>query len=138
MATQVDSRLTEQLSSIAKQMADGAESAITGRAKPWMIGTWQGDPLDIVTLGDGFNRQAIIDAYTAAVSKPDEVRSGELSNLRTQYEIMMSAERAFRLRHATSVRCEMFATGRQRGMGNNGLKRITIDYLQSMLRTAQE
>lgn len=140
MAEQIDPALDRQIRKLAEQQTQTSQADIQGYGREWMIGDqgdWSGDPNDIPNLGLGFDRAAIIEAYTKSIANPETIKTGELSNLRLQYETSMSGERAFRLRHATMLRGEFFASARRKGLGDGGLAKITVEYLQSLLKAAQ-
>ena len=141
MPQSIDKKFNDQVSKLAEQQATNGDATIVVKDRTWMLGekdNWSGDPFDIKNMGAGFSRTNIENSYTEAMSKPEtRIRGGEVAALRLQYEILMAAERAFRLRHASSIRCEMFSGSRLKGMGSGGFKKITIDHIQSMLKAAQ-
>lgn len=141
MAEKIHESFNRQITTLATQQGEAADASLDGADRTWMLGylgDWTGDPFDIANLGKGFSSEDVINAYTAAVAaKDNKVKGGEIAALRLQYEILMAGERALRLRHASSVRSEMFAAGRRRGLGNGGLQKVTVDHIQSMLKAAQ-
>lgn len=90
--------------------------------RPWEIPTEQEKSLtDVPAMHDpAFNRNEInanYDEVLASGSDPGTV--GDAASLKHQVDYNAAEERAFRLRHATSVRCIVVAHGRINGHGHD-------------------
>jgi hypothetical protein len=99
--------------------ARNIEQSVLGQdQRNWQIEPvrgWSGDPLDIAGVGDKFDRSEIHSNYTECLS--DTKNSGTAADtqaLTLQNDWLAMQERAFRLRHATSVRCALHAAGRRK------------------------
>jgi hypothetical protein len=109
---------TLQLREGAKQMAD----SVKGDAqRPWEVPAELTTQLtDIASLHKpAFDRSEInanYDEVLASGSDPGTV--GDAASLKLQVDFNAAEERAFRLRHATSLRCIIVAHGRLDGHGH--------------------
>lgn len=106
----------EQLAVDAANLAD----ATLGRAqRAWQTGPlrgWNGDPLAVPTISVKFDRKAVHENYTICLGDPDTAGTvADTQALTLQNDWVSMQERAFRLRHATSVRCAIHAAARRSG-----------------------
>lgn len=106
---------------IQQMRADGLQIAKALRA----VGNreWQnGDnitPFAIPSLGSVYDRTDINENYADCVSDgASPGTAGDVISLKTQGDILASMERAYRARHASSVRCMAHAAGRRAGHGH--------------------
>lgn len=106
----------EQLRATAQAQAQ----AVTGDgARPWQIPEGTGDLLNIGNLHKpGFDREQLNTAYSECMQDVNDMGTvGDVVALKQQIDYVAMEERAFRLRHATSCRCQIHAAGRRHGQG---------------------
>jgi hypothetical protein len=101
-----------------RETAGGQSKALTGTgARPWQVPEGTKDLLKIEELHKpGFDRQKLNDAYLECMQ--DAQNMGTVSDviaLKQQIDYVAMEERAFRLRHATVVRCLIHSAGRRHG-----------------------
>jgi hypothetical protein len=81
----------------------------------------EADLLDVPNLHEpAWNRDKLNETYAldvAAASSDNRGTYGDIMALKTQIDFMAAEERAFRVRHATPVRCAAVAHGRLHGHG---------------------
>ncbi len=108
---------------IAAMIAAGsAVAAATTNAalRAWMLGDlalWAGDPLDLADIINAFDRTEAGLQYGEALVSPLGA-TGDAASAKFQSDNLAVQERAFRLRHATGVRCALHAASRRAGHGN--------------------
>jgi hypothetical protein len=134
---EVDPRLRDQLTEISKQndqIFTKTKAGTVGR--PWQVGSlgnWNGDPLDIDSLGKAFDRSKAGALYAAVYDPKGNASVGDAKALRIQIDRLISMERATRTRYSTAVRCELAAAGRRGRHGAGGyLTAVTLKYLQDL------
>jgi hypothetical protein len=80
---------------------------------------WSGDPLDIPGIKQAFDREKINENYEEIIKDAfADGRNGETGVLKQQLDYVASAERAYRLSRATSVRCSMHHSIRREKHGH--------------------
>lgn len=112
-----------QLQSDAKNLS---QSFTGGEQRKWQIpeGLKTRSLLDVPKLHDpDFDRREINANYDEAVKSAESPgTSGDTVSLKQQIDYMATEERAFRFRHATTVRCMSMSHGRRDGHGKgNGI-----------------
>lgn len=98
-------------------------SALTNSVlREWYLGGpgWSGDPLDIEGIRLAFARDGAGLIYGVSLASPDG-SGGDAASAKLQSDYLACLERAFRLRHATPVRCAMHAAARRLGHGTAGV-----------------
>lgn len=132
--------LLEQLR-ITSQSIDLATSALQQRV--WMypvLNGWSGDPQDVTGMNDAFNRDDLNTMYDSALHTTDgSGHTGDCAASKIMVDYIAVAERAFRTRWASRIRCMMHAAGRRTGHGDplNGLYAGSIrPYVQSIIDAA--
>ena len=127
------------LSNLVLLQQDGLEIAAAttnGGVRSWMLGDlslWAGSPLAIDTIGAVFDREALGETFADAMAD-DEGSLGDMGSALLQSDHLAVQERAFRLRHASPVRCRLHAASRRLGHSQNGgvLSRVAA-YAQDIL-----
>ena len=96
---------------------------------------WDGSQLDILGISKAFSRikiNQLHDVVMTTAGKPGGGRIADSKCLKIQADYLAGEERAYRLRHATSVRTSILAANRQIGHGDdNGI------FLGGVLRLVQ-
>jgi hypothetical protein len=113
--------------STIKDLTEWAEC--TGRAlnnkeqNKWFIpdkSKWSGDPLKIPEIEKAFDREKINENYRDLIKDADAIgTTGETTVLKQQLDYVAALERAYRLRHATSIRCALHNSVRREAHGHN-------------------
>jgi hypothetical protein len=106
-----------------KDHATGVAAAHTGAQLrrwylAWLAG-WSGDPLDLNGMADAFARTGLGAMYGAALTD-NRGASGDAASAKLQSDYLGAMERAFRLRHATPIRCALHAAARRLGHSHAG------------------
>jgi hypothetical protein len=122
----------------AKQQSDFFRSH--SGTRPWHTPTNMADvdTLDVPNLHEpAWNRDAINQQYcTDVVSNAKDAKSrgttGDVKSLKTQLDFMAVEERAWRLRHASAIRCSALAHGRIKAHG------ATNESIFSIVRNAAD
>jgi hypothetical protein len=123
--------------------AAAAATTLLGQ-RQWMLpplGGWDGDPYNIQGITLAFDRTTLNAQYVELVSDPDrEAKIGEVMVTKLQVDYLAASERAFRTRHASSVRLRLHAAARRRGQGvSQGPFSGSIGlWLQRMLAAAHD
>jgi hypothetical protein len=108
-----------------------------GKQPQWILpvkNNWDGSPFTIsgpTSFASAYDRTTLNANYNQAL------QSGNLTDrwsIKTQVDYMAMMERAFRARHATSIRCNAMSLGRQMGQGtqNTGVFYMLVNYLSSV------
>lgn len=97
--------------------------AIAGSATPsaWFKPEEITDPLDIPRIEAGFDREAMNTQYRDGHKNSDGpvITTGGAAALKQQMAYVSAAETAYRLRHATSVRCTLHHAMRKEAHGHD-------------------
>lgn len=92
--------------------------------------------LDIGSTKDGFDRSSLGAAYSDIVLNATGSLA-ESSCVRMQSDWIAGCERAYRVRHASPVRCSIHAMGRNSGRASSrGVYSRVLDTAESMLSSA--
>lgn len=118
----------------------GLQKALqTAGAAQWFQPTgWDGNVHNIANLGAGMDREELYTMFRAAMNPGNTGTAGDLGAILVQGDNLAAAERAFRQRHAGSIRTKMHAAARHRGhaadagVPNNG----QANYLKQLVRLA--
>lgn len=104
-----------------KTTAEGiADSLLNEGQRPWQTPPdWSGDPLDVEGMADGFDRSEAGEVYGEALQS-EEGSAGDAASMKLQSDYLATRERAYRLRHATPIRCALMAASRRAGHGDAG------------------
>ena len=111
--------LANMLAAIAAA-ANAAGAATNSLLREWFLGDtriWSGDPLDIDAIANAFARATSGDSYAAAMTSSTGA-VGDAMAAKMQSDYLAAMERAFRMRHASPIRCVMHAASRRLGHGN--------------------
>jgi hypothetical protein len=127
------------LAAWSKQASDAVR--MTGQ-RTWNIPRpkkWGGDPLNIPDIQKCFNRDPINTSYMDTNKSAEESGPvGDSMVSKIQIDWVAQLERAFCLRHATSVRCAAHASARN--MGHSQAQGIYLyglrNYLQDIMKAA--
>lgn len=106
----------QSLLSAGANIADAEQN--TG-IRNWMLANtalWRGDPLDIADMAEAFARAGLAEQYATAINDAQGSR-GDAMSAKMQSDYLAAQERAFRLRHATPIRCALHAAGRRNAHG---------------------
>lgn len=127
---QIYPQFQDHLAAIAAFSNAAADATQLSGQRMWMLppvsaqdtyypGTWDGDPWSWVSMIYAWNRAEINDDYSTIIGDPaQEVGSGEAMVVKLQMDYIATMERAFRTRHASSVRCRIHAAARRIGHGS--------------------
>lgn len=134
----VHSEFSQRLDDLRDKSGEIAGNSDSG-ARPWMIppGLQGRDLLHVPSLHNpDWNREEINANYDEVVaSAADPGTVGDAIALKVQIDYMAMEERAFRLRHASIVRCQVHALGRRSAHGlNNGLFGSINQRVSNMVR----
>lgn len=94
---------------------------------------WNGNPLDITGMNLAFQRDDINDLH--CVSMTSSARLADSMAMKRQADYMAAEERAYRLRHATGIRCNVHSAARlvAHGHGNGVYHNGVLGYIQDGL-----
>lgn len=101
--------------------ANGAATCLDGQRKWYYppLNGWSGNVTDITGMNDAFARDDLGTQYQAVNTAASGGTIGESMVVKLQNDYIAAAERAFRTRHASSVRCRIHAASRRKGHGNS-------------------
>lgn len=114
------------------------QAEIGSGQRVWMApANWMGDPFDIPNQHlPAFDRTEINQNYEELHTDKDG-RVGGAASLKMQLDCTAVMERAFRSRHASSVRCQLHAAARHAGHGHTaGVFPRVVDYAQDLLKAS--
>ncbi len=121
--------------------AENVEQALLNRAqRKWQIlplRDWNGDPLDVPDISGKFDRAEIHENYTECLSDPESPgTTADTQALTLQNDWVAMQERAFRTRHATSVRSALHAAGRRKGHAHEQgvIQTGLVKYIQDVIK----
>jgi hypothetical protein len=131
-------RYKAQLERLKDTAAAADLAARTAAGRIWHVpegaGIWAGDPLDIAGAAIAFNRGAAADLYYDAMTT-DKGSVGDAMALKIQSDYLAAQERAWRMRHQSTVRAAMHAAARRLGHSTTttgALDRVT-QYISDLL-----
>lgn len=121
--------------------AGNVERATLGtEQRKWQVlplRAWTGDPLDVPGISGKFERAEIHENYTQCLSDPENPgTSADTQALTLQNDWVTMQERAFRTRHATSVRAAVHAAGRRAGHAHEKgvIQTGLVKYIQDVIK----
>jgi hypothetical protein len=132
----VHDRFREQVKAHVESGENLYKSIISNEQRRWCmgsVGNWDGSIFKIKEMGGAFDRNAINQGYEEALTKPGTVADAMATKHQSDWLAML--ERAFRTRHATSIRCEVHAAGRKKGHGHKaGPIGVASRYVEDLLK----
>lgn len=140
---QVHTRFTAQVQQLAAEAGLIHQGVTSGDGREWQLGDlngWSGDVTDIPGMARPFDRSEIGQNFADVYQPAEPGTVGDAATLRLQNDYLAAMERAFRTRHASSVRCTIMAAGRRNGhqSGQGPLLDGVIRYAQDLLTAGQE
>ena len=136
----IHNRFRLQVEALRSAASEMAASVTDEHQRPWMTldhGSWSGNPFDIPGMTGAFDRDDINQHYAEMLSDPANLGSlGSSLALKLQVDWLAVLERAFRTRHASSVRCAVHAAARRKGHSSGaGIFSIgTLGYVQNIIQ----
>lgn len=135
--------LQDQITTLAEQnkkCADASKNYGTGRV--WMLGAagvsgWNGDVTDLTEMKQAFDRSEIIDCFNDIMDQSAPGTVADKIAMKFQSDYLAAMDRAFRTRHAGTVRSELFSADRRWLQGEGNLKGYTIDNLENVISRGQ-
>lgn len=116
----VHSEFSDRLDNL-RDKSEAVANSLDGSARPWMLpdGLESRDLLHVPSLHspdwDRAGLNANYDEAVASGTSPGTI--GDVVALKLQIDYMAMEERAFRLRHASIIRCQIHAHGRRKAHG---------------------
>jgi hypothetical protein len=140
---QLHTRFTAQVQQLAAEAGLMHKSVTAGEPRPWQLGDlngWDGNVTDIPGMAKPFDRSEIGQNFADVYQPKEPGTVGDAATLRVQNDYLAAMERAFRTRHASSVRAAIMAAGRRNGHGSDQgpLLDGVIRYAQDLLKAGQE
>ena len=141
MLTELDPRFLAQITRLQDVSASVANTTtnIEHAQRSWQNpddnnGAWSGSPFDIPNIAKAFDRAALGEAYARVMQDP-KGSVGDAMSVKLQSDYLAAQERAFRLRHLSSVRARVHAAARRRGHANDefGIFARVRDYAVDLL-----
>lgn len=126
-----------QLQADAANLAAAAAGAAQRTWQVGPLGDWGGDPLDVPGISGRFARAAIHENYAACLADPGNPGTvADTQALTLQNDWVAAQERAFRVRHCTSVRAALHAAGRRAGHADDrGVIRAgVVKYIEDVIK----
>ena len=118
----VDEVYQARLDDLVDQAAAQWDAATGSGLRPWQHPVLEGEAPAvhaIEPLGDGFDREALNEAYEACVRDVDTAGTvGDLMAIKLQIGELASLEQAHRFRHCSLTRAMAHAAARRYGHGN--------------------
>jgi len=129
----------QKLAAIAKQ--NGQADISSGQRKwnqPGIVMGWSGDQLDITGMNLAFDRKDLNAMHNDIISTAGQSNGGRIADsmlAKRQADYMACEERAYRLRHATSVRCSVHSAAREiaHGMDSGIYYHNILGFMQDSL-----
>ena len=137
---EVHDRFRDQVAALQAAALAFANSVTAEEQRSWMtlsLNGWAGDPLDVGGISSAFDRDAINQQYAEMLNDPADSGSlGSCLALKLQVDWLAMLERAFRARHATSVRCAVHSAARRKGHSSGGgvFAVGTLAYVQDIIK----
>jgi len=130
----------DRIDELTKKAEEQAKAATGEGGRPWEIpNNYKRSVLEVSELHEpGYNRDEINTNYEEVLAAPKE-KSGTLGDtisLKLQLAYVSAEERAFRLRHASPVRCYAHSIAAREGLGNSegvfgGVQKLVDDAIQA-------
>ena len=137
MSASIQSVFHTTVNDLQTQANTQAEAAHGQAERPWQVPAAVADVLDVPGITAGFDRDAANQAYAQVISAQNKGTLGDTISLKTQIDYTAIAERGFRARHASAVRCMALAVARRTGHGQaagvftGGVETYAQDALQA-------
>lgn len=123
-----------ELANIAQAYADSAKGNNQTNWHNAGVNTtlWDGDVLNISGMNYAFDRADLQQAHKEILATLGSI--GDSRAVKLQSDYFAGMERAFRSRHATSIRCKMHAAGRKDAHADGGgIYYTLIKYIQDLI-----
>ena len=131
--------LLDQIMSLNVQNASSSDAVLKngGLGREWMLGKfgtsgWNGNPSELTQMKKAFDRAEIVDTFNRIMDKKDPGNTSDKIAMKFQGDYLASMERAFRTRHAGTVRSEIFAAGRRGYIGSGNLTVFSLGRAQNL------
>lgn len=109
----MDPVFRQLLAALMAQALAVARAEAAGGRRPWMVPAVAGDPATAhAAVAAAFSRAGVDQLAVTAV---ESGTTGQAMAARVQADYLSAAERAFRARHASAVRCRTHAAARRMG-----------------------
>ena len=123
-----------QIEALVKQNELNSKAIlITGSGSVWESGDFKGDIQNPTEVKKAFNRSDIINILNEVMAPDNPGTAADKIALKFQSDYLAAMERAFLLRHAGSVRSEMFSAGRRKFSAQANMRSSTYDNLKAIL-----
>lgn len=119
---------TDFVNALRRNSAETASSLLNGTPSDWFTPSNVTNVTNPGAITPGFDREPISSNYER-VLKADDGTVGQAGSLKLQLDVLGAAERAFRLRHASMLRCAYHGAARLRGHGD---QQGPIAYMQQI------
>lgn len=139
MPAEIYDQFSQQISNLQEVADNNAQANLGEEQRDWRVPfDWEGDPFDIEGLGDPFDRTDMNEDYPEFFTDNSSV--GDCMAAKIQADHLGSQERAFRLRHATSVRCCMHAASRRNGQGDQAAGSFAriVNHIQDLISAGSD
>lgn len=129
-------RLIDSIKSGLKSISQAQQG--TAQRKWLAPDDWQGDPFNIAEIHKpAFDREAINTNYLELFTTDSKAGAGDAGSLKIQLDYVAIAERAFRSRHASHVRCLAHTAARHAGQAHDaGVFAHVQNYAQDLSKAA--
>lgn len=123
------------VNALRQHSGEAANALLSGSEGGWFVPPGVTSVTAPADITPGFDRKPISDNYEQVLNAKDGT-VGQTGALKLQLDILGAAERAFRLRHASALRCAYHGAARLRGHGSQQgpiayMQQITQDILQA-------
>ena len=141
--------LNNQIQVLIEQNRAAALSAYNGVGRIWMLGPyavsgvinntpyWTGDTDDLVGMSLAFDKSEVVSTFNSIMDVKDPGTASDKIAMRFQNDYLAAMERAFRTRHAGSVRSEMFSAARRGFLADGNLQDFSTDQAQRIISRGQ-
>lgn len=136
MAIPLDTMFVNQHANLVAHAALTAGSIINDTQRWWMMpAIASGNPLDPTWMGLPYSRSALNFLYPFIMNLNGS--TGDAMACRVQADYLSAQERAFRLRHASPVRCLLHAASRRAGHADSNLGPLarTVIYVRDLINS---
>lgn len=128
--------LIEQNGKCAKASSDD------GAGRVWMNGAfgsngWNGDVTDLTAMRKAFDRSEVIDTMNEVMQKENPGTTADKIAMKFQSDYLASLDRAYRTRHASAVRSEIFSASRRSLQASDNLADFTLGQTQRIISRGQ-
>lgn len=135
--------MQDQVKALAEQNKKCAEAVKEyGVGRVWMLGAtgadgWDGDVTDLTDMKQAFDRSEIVDTFNEIMNQEDPGTVSDKIAMKFQSDYLAAMDRAFRTRHAGTIRSELFAADRRFLQGEGNLENWSINNLQNVISRGQ-